>query len=61
MKLIKKRKQYKRINFLFKTLYRKKSAFWKAKYLQKKKIFNKIGEHVAYWGGAFRRLSYINW
>ena len=56
MKLIGKRKQYKWINFLFKTIYRKKSAFGKAECLQKKKVFHKIGEHVA-WRGYLQTLS----
>ena len=52
MKIAKKRKEYKFINILFKTIYRKKSAKWKGDYLRKKHIFHHLGENVHLWGGV---------
>lgn len=49
MKISDKRKEYRLINVLFKTIYRKKDPFWKSKYLKNKKIFHKMGEKV-HWG-----------
>lgn len=51
MKIIEKRKEYRRINILFKTVYKRKSPFWKAKFLKKKHIFHSMGDRV-YWGGV---------
>ncbi len=50
MKILEKRKQYRNINILFKTLYRKKSPFWKSQYLKRKNIFWSMGNDV-FWGG----------
>lgn len=50
MKIIKIRKKTKIINILFKTIYKRKSPFWKARYLKKKRIFHEIGYDV-FWGG----------
>ena len=49
MTIAEKRKEYRKINLLFKTIYRKKDAFWKSRYLKDKHIFHSMGEHV-YWG-----------
>ena len=50
MTIAKKRKEYKIINILFKTIYKKKSAKWRGDYLRKKNIFHHIGENVHLWG-----------
>lgn len=39
MNIAKKRKEYRLINILFKTIYKKKSAKWRGDYLRKKHIF----------------------
>lgn len=51
MTIAKKRKEYRLINILFKTIYKKKSAKWRGEYLRKKNIFHHIGENVHLWGG----------
>lgn len=51
MTIIEKRKEYRLINILFKTIYKKKSAKWRGEYLRKKNIFHHIGENVHLWGG----------
>lgn len=51
MNIAKKRKEYRLINILFKTIYKKKSAKWRGDYLRKKHIFHHIGENVHLWGG----------
>jgi len=50
MTILQKRKQYKIIELLFKTIYRKRSAKWRADYLRSKKIFHKMGEGVQWYG-----------
>lgn len=52
MTIAEKRKHYRMINILFKTIYRKKSAKWRGDYLREKKIFHHIGENVHLWGGV---------
>ena len=52
MTIADKRKEYRLINILFKTIYKKKSAKWRGDYLRKKHIFHHIGENVHLWGGA---------
>lgn len=51
MTIAEKRKEYRLINILFKTIYKKKSAKWRGDYLRKKHIFHHIGENVHLWGG----------
>lgn len=51
MNINKKRKEYRIINILFKTIYKKKSAKWRGDYLRKKNVFHHIGENVHLWGG----------
>ena len=51
MNIAKKRKEYRLINILFKTIYKKKSAKWRGDYLRKKHIFHHMGENVHLWGG----------
>lgn len=46
MKVISARKKYKFTSLLFKTVYRKKSCFWRASYLKKKNYFKKMGDNV---------------
>ena len=46
MKVIAARKKYKIVSLMFKTIYRKKSCFWKAAYLKKKNFFKKMGDNV---------------
>lgn len=50
MTIADKRKEYRWINILFKTIYRKKSAKWRGAYLRDKNIFHHIGENVHLWG-----------
>lgn len=50
MTIAEKRKEYRWINILFKTIYRKKSAKWRGAYLRDKNIFHHIGENVHLWG-----------
>lgn len=52
MTIAKKRKQYRVINFLFKTIWKHKSAKWRGDYLRRKNIFHHIGENVHLWGGV---------
>lgn len=52
MTIAEKRKEYRRINLLFKTIYKRKSAKWKADYLRRKHIFYHLGENVHLWGGV---------
>lgn len=52
MTIAQKRKEYRLINLLFKTIYKKKSAKWRGEYLRKKKIFHHIGTNVHLWGGV---------
>ena len=52
MTIAKKRKEYRIINILFKTIYKKKSAKWRGDYLREKHIFHHIGENVHLWGGV---------
>lgn len=52
MNIAKKRKEYRLINILFKTIYKKKSAKWRGDYLREKHIFHHIGENVHLWGGV---------
>ncbi len=40
MTIAEKRKEYRLINILFKTIYKKKSAKWRGDYLRKKHIFH---------------------
>lgn len=47
-----KRKEYRLINILFKTIYKKKSAKWRGDYLRNKHIFHQIGNNVHLWGGV---------
>lgn len=49
MKIRDKRKKYRIINILFKTIYSKKDPYWKSDYLRKKEVLHKIGDNV-YWG-----------
>lgn len=49
MTIAEKRKEYRLINILFKTIYKKKSAKWRGDYLRKKHIFHHIGENVHLW------------
>lgn len=51
MNIAKKRKEYRIINILFKTIYKKKSAKWRGDYLREKHIFHHIGDNVHLWGG----------
>lgn len=51
LNIAKKRKEYRLINILFKTIYKKKSAKWRGDYLRKKHIFHHMGENVHLWGG----------
>ena len=53
MKIATMRKKYAHINRLFKTIYRTKSARWKADYLRKKGVFHHIGNNVHFWGGEY--------
>ncbi|WP_051226354.1 acyltransferase [Butyrivibrio sp. MC2013] len=50
MTIASKRKEYNKINFLFKTIYRKKLGKWRGEYLRKKNIFHHMGENVHFWG-----------
>ena len=52
MTIAEKRKEYRLINILFKTIYKKKSAKWRGDYLREKHIFHHIGENVHLWGGG---------
>lgn len=56
MTIAEKRKEYRLINILFKTIYKKKSAKWRGDYLREKHIFHHIGENVHLWGGGYRRI-----
>lgn len=49
MTIAEKRKEYKRINFMFKTLYKRKLGKWRGEYLRKKNVFYHIGENVHFW------------
>ena len=51
MTIAQKRKQYRVINLLFKTIWKHKSAKWRGDYLRGKNIFHHIGENVHLWGG----------
>ena len=51
MTIADKRKEYRLINILFKTIYKKKSAKWRGDYLRNKLIFHQIGNNVHLWGG----------
>lgn len=42
MTIADKRKEYRLINILFKTIYKKKSAKWRGDYLRNKHIFHQI-------------------
>lgn len=59
MNIAKKRKEYKFINVLFKTIYKKKSAKWRGDYLRKKHIFHHMGENVHLWGGGIPSDPYL--
>lgn len=59
MTIADKRKEYRLINILFKTIYKKKSAKWRGDYLRKKHIFHHIGENVHLWGGPVRSIPNI--
>ena len=50
MTIAEKRKEYRWINILFKTIYKKKSAKWRGDYLRNKNIFHHIGKNVHLWG-----------
>ena len=52
MTIADKRKEYRLINILFKTIYKKKSAKWRGDYLRNKHIFHQIGNNVHLWGGG---------
>ena len=52
MTIADKRKEYRLINILFKTIYKKKSAKWRGDYLRNKHIFHQIGNNVHLWGGV---------
>lgn len=52
MTIAQKRKQYRVINLLFKTIWKHKSAKWRGDYLRGKNIFHHIGENVHLWGGV---------
>lgn len=55
MKISEKRKEYRYINILFKTIYRKKSVKWRGEYLRKKHIFHYMGEMCIY-GEKYRQI-----
>lgn len=61
MTIADKRKEYRLINILFKTIYKKKSAKWRGDYLRNKHIFHQIGNNVHLWGGALGSVSDIHW
>lgn len=62
MTIADKRKEYRLINILFKTIYKKKSAKWRGDYLRNKHIFHQIGNNVHLWGGgALGPVSDIHW
>ena len=50
MTIAEKRKEYKIINLLLKTIYRKKSAQWRGDYLRRKKVFHSAGINLHFWG-----------
>lgn len=52
MTIADKRKEYRLINILFRTIYKKKSAKWRGDYLRNKHIFHQIGNNVHLWGGV---------
>ena len=49
MTIADKRKEYRLINILFKTIYKKKAAKWRGDYLRNKHIFHQIGNNVHLW------------
>ena len=63
MTIADKRKEYRLINILFKTIYKKKSAKWRGDYLRNKHIFHQIGNNVHLWGGGVTLgpISDIHW
>ena len=62
MTIADKRKEYRLINILFKTIYNKKSAKWRGDYLRNKHIFHQIGNNVHLWGGGtLGSVSDIHW
>lgn len=61
MTIADKRKEYRLINILFKTIYKKKSAKWMGDYLRNKHIFHQIGNNVHLWGGTLGSVSDIHW
>lgn len=63
MTIADKRKEYRLINILFKTIYKKKSAKWRGDYLRNKHIFHQIGNNVHLWGGGgtLGSVSDIHW
>lgn len=63
MTIADKRKEYRLINILFKTIYKKKSAKWRGDYLRNKHIFHQIGNNVHLWGGGgtLGPISDIHW
>lgn len=62
MTIADKRKEYRLINILFKTIYKKKSAKWRGDYLRNKHIFHQIGNNVHLCGGGtLGSVSDIHW
>jgi|GEM_PF-2518403 len=61
MTIADKRKEYRLINILFKTIYKKKSAKWRGDYLRNKHIFHQIGNNVHLWGGTLGPIFDIHW